>query len=271
MELSLKKKHFQAEKLKSLQLNSTSKGNQSKWYDIDSKLFIKKQFEYQEKLWRDDLVEIIASQIGRQMNLEWCNVIVIEQHPCVIQENGKNYYGVYSKDFIESLGKFISFQRLLDCNKTYFPENGSIEEKWMFILDFFQNVCNLDVKDYLIVMVLIDYLVGNEDRHLNNFGCTSKKEGGFHIAPLFDFGLELFEHDRRYEGIPFRRCLSLMESKPFSADNQEVLDYLSDHYNLAKYLPKTLDLSNCEIPSPKAGSYLLNRCKLLNIELQGVQ
>ena len=270
MGLSSSEKHFQTNTLKSLQLISTSKGNQAKWYDIELNLFIKKQFEYQEKLWRDDLVEIIASEIAKQMPLEWCNVTVIEQHACVIHENEKEYYGVYSKDFIEDFGKFISFQRLLECNKVHFPDNGSIEEKWKFTLDFFHSICNLETKDYLIVMALIDYLVGNEDRHLNNFGCTSKEEGHFNIAPLFDFGLGLFEHDRRYEGVPFRKCLSLMESKPFSPDNQEVIEFLLNRYNLEKYLPKTLDLSHCQIPSPKAGSYLLNRCKFLNIELQGV-
>ena len=83
--------YFNTEILQSLQLNSTSKGNQSKWYDLKEKLFIKKQFEYQDKFWRDDLVEIIASEIAKQMPIEWSNITVVEQKPCILQENGKEY------------------------------------------------------------------------------------------------------------------------------------------------------------------------------------
>lgn len=264
-------RYFNTETLQSLQLNSTSKGNQSKWYELEERLFIKKQFEYQDKFWRDDLVEIIASEIAKQMPIEWCNITVVEQKPCILQENGKEYSGVYSKDFIAHSGKFFSFQKLVDCTKLRFPENGNIEEKWNFILMLYDELCHLNITDYLIVMSLIDYLVGNEDRHLNNFGCISKGKGVFSFAPLFDFGLGLFEHDRRYEGVPFRKCLSLMEAKPFSPDNQEVIDFLQDNYDIKRYLPKTFDLSHCQIPSPKASSYLLNRCHQLNITLQGVE
>lgn len=205
------------------------------------------------------------------MPIKWCNISVVEQHPCIIHENGTEYYGVYSKDFVENSGKFLSFQRLLDCTKLRFPDTGTIEEKWHFTINFFEELCHLDITDYLIVMSLIDYLIGNEDRHLNNFGCIAKGKSAFSIAPLFDFGLGLFEHDRKYEGVSFRDCLSIMESKPFSPDNQDIINYLSKNYVIDKYLPKILDLSHCEIPSPKAGSYLRNRCKILNIDLQEVQ
>ena len=58
--------------------------------------------------------------------------------------------------------------------------------------------CNVNYTDYLIVMAIIDFLIGNEDRHLNNFGVLTD-DSTYRLLPLFDFGLGLFEHDRRYE------------------------------------------------------------------------
>ena len=41
---------------------SSSKGNQRKWLTRDGR-YVKEQFFYQGKYWRDDLVEIIASSV----------------------------------------------------------------------------------------------------------------------------------------------------------------------------------------------------------------
>lgn len=38
-----------------MQLNGTSKGNQRKWMSTDNE-YVKEQFYYQNKYWRDDLV-----------------------------------------------------------------------------------------------------------------------------------------------------------------------------------------------------------------------
>ena len=116
-------------------------------------------------------------------------------------------------------------------------------------------------------MSILDFLVGNEDRHLNNFGVLFNGKD-YKLAPLFDFGLGLFEHDRRYESEPFRECLQLMESKPFHRNNEEVINFIRANYGVDKYLPKKFDLRKCEFPSLKAESYLLNRCKILNVELE---
>lgn len=45
---------FQASNLLSLQTASTSKGNQQKWYDEKTDCYIKAQFYYQDKYWRDE-------------------------------------------------------------------------------------------------------------------------------------------------------------------------------------------------------------------------
>lgn len=257
---------FNTKDMLELQLVSSSKGNQRKWYVKEKDVYVKEQFFYQNRYWKDYLVEVIASEIGKQMP-EKCTPI-LQQKLCKIFDSGRVSFGVYSDNFANDK-RYISFKRILDSNGIYFDDMTGVGEKWDFVLDVLQKFCKLDYTDFLITMVIVDYLVGNEDRHINNFGVLAEK-GDFLVSPLFDFGLGLFEHDLKYEHTSFRECLKLMYSKPFNRDNQKVIDFIMKKYNIASYLPDTLDLSSVEIPSAKAGSYLRNRCIKLGIGLMGV-
>ena len=226
---------FQNDNLLSLQTTSTSKGNQQKWYDKKTDSYIKAQFYYQDKYWRDDLVELIAAAIGQTLNLRDKQANVLEQRLCNIELGRKTLHGVYSKNFSRKGERFITFGRILSLNDLEFPYLASIPEKWSFVIDIIHQLCKVNYTDYMIVMTIIDYLVGNEDRHLNNFGVITD-DNSYRLAPLFDFGLGLFEHDRRYEGRPFRECLKLMECKPFHKNNSKVIDFLKEKYPLEDYL-----------------------------------
>lgn len=254
--------------LTSLQSVSTSKGNQRKWYDPGQRLYVKGQFFYQGKYWRDDLVEILAAAIAEQLPMR--DAQVAWQHPCEIWDGKIRICGVCSKDFTREGERFVSFRRLLDLTGQDYEMTDSVEDNWNRVHSVLDSFVETDITEYLIVMSLLDYLVGNEDRHLNNFGLLSDGRK-FRQAPLFDFGLGLFEHDRRYEGESFRGCLALMQCMPFADDNQRVVDFLMKNSMLQDYLPKALDLTEYEVPSPKAGSYLRNRCRNLGIDLKGVE
>lgn len=255
---------FKVQDMIELQLLSTSKGNQRKWF-FDGN-YVKEQFYYQDKYWRDDLVERITSVIGKQ--LETSN-LVLEQSLCLIEEENTTHFGIYSKDFLKAEEKYVSVQRMLEVSNVDFDTRMGCIERYDFLRSFLESKTGLDFGQYLDTMILLDYLVGNEDRHLNNFGVIYK-EGSVRFAPLFDFGLGLFEHDRRYAYTPFSQCIHKMECKPFSTDNQKIMDYrLTD--GLCLELPNSIDLTNCQIPSAKAGSYLRNRCMHLGIALEGVE
>ena len=87
--------------LLSLQLDTTSKGNQRKWYDTTNRLYIKEQLYYQEKYWRDDLVEIIAYELAKQMFFDKNDIIVVQQHLCKIQDiDNRVTRGIYSVVYV---------------------------------------------------------------------------------------------------------------------------------------------------------------------------
>lgn len=259
---------FKEKDLTSLQTDSTSKGNQQKWYNKKTDCYIKAQFYYQDKYWRDDLVEILGSSIGEQLNLENKAVSVLHQNPCNIERTDRTLHGVFSKNFCREGERFLSFQRILMLNSLDYPYLAGIADKWNFVIDTMRQYCNVDYTDYLITMTIIDFLIGNEDRHLNNFGVLTD-EKSYRLHPLFDFGLGLFEHDRRYEGKSFKSCLKMMECKPFHRNNCKVMDYIQSHYSLENYLPPELDLEGYAFPSEKSTSYLLNRSRYLGIKIKG--
>lgn len=250
--------------LSELSCISTSKGNQRKWYDLQRNVFIKSQFYYQDHYWRDDLVEVIASVIGSQLKTSICITKYVSHRYRI---GGLSFWGCESANFCERGETFVSFAKLLKLNCLEWEQAESAIQNFNNIRDALQSITGIDVTEYLEIMALVDFLVGNEDRHLNNFGVIDG-ENGFRLAPIFDSGLGLFEHDERYTGVPLRTCFSLMRCQPFSIDNTEIITALQPR--LDRFLPDRIDLSGVQIPSTKAGSYLRNRCRFLNVDLIGV-
>lgn len=202
-----------------VELGTSSKGNQNKWYDRISKRYIKEQFLWQGKLWMDYKVERISSLLGEQ--LDTLGVKIVQQRICQLS-NGK--FGVVSDDFCYKEQCWVPFARIagpsFSCNREYPFRN------WRSIIETVKEKCKCDITDYAVVMVVMDYLLLNEDRHLNNFGVLQEADGSYKVAPLFDFGLGLFEHDRMYEGLDYKAAYAKVAGKPFSSDLHEAVQML---------------------------------------------
>lgn len=197
----------------SLDIDTTSKGNQQKYYDTEHKMYIKEQFEYQNTLWCDYKVEYLSCIIANMLNT---NIPVLQQD-IVKLSNGR--LGCISKDFAIDkqyvpLAKFNEYRELV-------KHRGKSYKVFQGILDIILK-CNIPrdmAEEYLFVMIILDYLLGNEDRHYNNIGLLySNKTNEFSICPLFDFGIGLFEHDNKYKDKPLHQCIAMMDGKPFDED-----------------------------------------------------
>lgn len=196
-----------------LENKSTSKGNQNKYYDLNNHLYIKEQFFYQGVYWKDSYVEYIVSRLSKMTDTLGIKIV---HQKVVTLSNGK--LACVSKDFCYNTDyEWISLGRLL--NKLPIKELGKSYKVFTTLVNLVKDKCNIDITDYLIVMIVFDYLIGNEDRHYNNIGVLRNQvTGEFSIAPLFDFGLGLFEHDLRYRGKQLNNAILLMEGKPFHND-----------------------------------------------------
>ena len=258
---------FQEEFLQKISTNSSSKGNQEKWYHSEQDIFIKAAFYYEQQYWNDYLVEIIASQLAQQLHL--CNVSVIKQKPCIIQKGKEQVNGVFSKNFRKNEKQvYIPLYRLLKLHGKEDSIIGFPGKRFEIIRDSLLEYTKLDVTDYLIVMVILDFLVGNEDRHLNNLGVILENDT-FYQAPLFDFGLGMFEHSLAYKNKSLQQAIDLMESKPFCANQLGIINWLKNNYKetVKNILPDVFKITDFIFPSELAKEYFYWACNELEVEI----
>lgn len=240
--------------------SSSSKGNQRKYVSKDKHWFYKQNLYYQGVYWRDDLVECVASQLATA-GFKLANCAVLKQYS--VQRFGQ--YGTFSKQFLKGNEQFVSFNRLLQLYGLQIPYNQGIET-FKFILSVYEQYCHLDATDFLLTQCLLDYLVGNEDRHIHNFGVI-KCETGYRLHPCFDFGMGMFEHDFCFKEYKFKDKLPLMQFKTFDTSQERLISGLLPCYpQLQRVLDKkVVQPSQFKFPSVDAETYLRYACIRLGV------
>lgn len=131
------------------------------------------------------------------------------------------------EDFISSENEFIPAVQILSVRKRRNDES---------LYNHFIRCCNSlginDAVDSINKMILVDYILLNEDRHLNNFGAirdanTLKFSG---MAPIFDtgscLGFDKFSGDMNKK--------ELITCKPFKKTHEEELKLITDFSFVSK-------------------------------------
>lgn len=244
--------------------STTNKGNQEKWFYPDMNSHIKAAFDYQDIVWKDYLCEIIATKLGNQLGLD-----VVEAFPCRILDVSGVLSGSYTNSFLQDNEDFITFYRIFKhygYNDDAIVRNQTVCKRIQWVTDRLNEFTNLDLSDYINRMIVLDFLVGNEDRHLNNFGVIVNRDTGkFRMAPLFDNGLSLLEHDRRYLGAPFQFSLKKMDGKPFCKSLKRAYE---ESRQMFPEVPKIdLDLGGLVLPSRRAFDYLKYSSEVMGLRL----
>lgn len=246
-------------------LHSTSlKGNQEKWFCPETNRHIKAAFDYQEIVWKDYLCEVIADRLGNQLGL---NVVPVT--PCSIINDSWTGAGVYARHFLNDGEELVSFYRIFKYfgyNNDAIVRNQTVCKRIQWVIDRFKEFSGLDVSDYINRLIILDFLIGNEDRHLNNFGIIVNRDSGeFREAPIFDNGLSLLEHDRRYLGAPFQFSLKKMDGKPFCKSLKRAYE---ESRQMFPEVPKLdLDLGGLVLPSRRAFDYLKYSSEVMGLRL----
>lgn len=247
--------------------SSTSKGNQVKWYDSDNKLFIKGPFINEGVRFKDYICEEAATRLGKQLGFN-----VVPANICFIVDHSDRMMGSFTKNFLVQDEQFISFMDIVQWSDVPeflddFASEKSIELKLASVLYMYEEYCKLDASDYLFEMISLDFLIGNEDRHFNNFGAIySSNSDSYRTAPLFDHGLSMFEHGLRYLGLPFVKCLPNMQAKPFSYKLEEAYRVASDYFGKS-LAGKSLSFRGIKFPSEKALMYVKYSANVMGIQL----
>lgn len=265
-------REFSPDEVYSLSTGASSIGNQRKFKTKDGRYYIKGRFQRNGILWKDNMVESIASKYASLCNLPR-EVSVVRQGLCKLGPEECSY----SEAFDVGGSAFLPFYRVLGPGnqeklKTLLSKSRSIVDSISVLRDYYSKYTDELTLRYLVSMMLLDVIVGNEDRHLNNFGYTSTFDHRLlQPGPLFDFGLGMFEHDNKYDHWqPLWHNARKARIMPWNVRPEKVIDHLMDYHSdfVSKTLPEVITLSDFNFPSALARDYFVWANQRLGVRVE---
>ena len=201
--------------------STTSKGNQRKW--TDGEIYIK-----EDSLGYEGVAECIVSEFLDCVHLpSWLSFV--NYYECEIFDGTNKSVGCYSKNFLDAGEEIVPLYRVLKLS----TDNIQKLLKGTVGRGLYEESCRLaDIIEckyfdkYLSILLTLDALVLNEDRHLNNI-CFIKKGSSFRVAPIFDNGLSLLSDVDDYPlTVGLSGNIRKVNFKPFSVKCERQLSYV---------------------------------------------
>lgn len=238
--------------------STSSKGNQRKWFVETGDIYVKEALWYRNRYWRDYLCEVIASEIYKAFNMP-IPIPYVDYSVCYIKCGDKIVPGSLSKNFLTEFEELITFGRLLDRQGIEFPIKADFDTKWNLIVEVLNKHMTYDVTEDLVYMFVVDFLMGNEDRHINNFGlCRDWRTNKFMMIPLFDTGMSLLQGSDSAQPI----------MRPFGIRSVDCIQLILKKRNIIYKLPEVLDISKCSFPSKQSMDMLMENARLLSLDVK---
>lgn len=158
--------------------DNTSDGNLKKrWKIIDGKRCLVKGGSNPFR--QQPLNEVIATEVMKRLD--------IPHVPYTVTWNKGAPYSI-CEDFIDENTELVPAWRIIQTQK---------QDNSTSLYQHFLNCCNAlgipGVKEFLDRMMTLDYIIANEDRHMNNFGALRNAETleWIGMAPIYDSGSSL--------------------------------------------------------------------------------
>ena len=190
--------------------DNTSDGNLKKrWKIINGKRCLIKGGSNPYR--QQPLNEVIATEIMKRLGID-----------CVLYTLIWNKGAPYSvcADFVDESTELIPAWRIFQTQKQ--PNNLSV---YQHFVQCAEKLGISDVVPFLDRMIVLDYIILNEDRHLNNFGALRNAETleWLGMAPIYDSGSSL-GYDKT---IPLMKDREEIICKPFKRHHDEQLKLVS--------------------------------------------
>lgn len=190
----------------------TSRGNQEKYYDYNSKTLYKI-----DKHGYQSIAEVLVSTLEMFIkDIDFVDYSLVKY---------KDGYACACRSYLKEGEMDISFQKLLGKYYSnyeiakYF--NRFSVDSLEFLVEGIHKASGLDIRDYLATMIYLDAIVLNEDRHYDNMVLIYDGKN-YRPSPYFDFGGSLLSNTIYYPvGLSADVGMSLAKAKPFSQSFEE--------------------------------------------------
>jgi hypothetical protein len=206
-------------------LNCDGLGNQKKvWIDnnlikIDSKL-------------RESTKEVSAYNIASAFCLNCVkytrdkfNIDGVDRYGCICES--------YMKDYDL---KAVTIYAILNFYNINIPMNMSAYDYFCITVEAISKYTNIsiqNVRDYLMYLLVFDFIIANDDRHLTNIELIQSYNNSFRFTPIYDCGQSFFGKDSELTYNQLEIESRKFKSKPFSTNQYKNLINLDIAKNIA--------------------------------------
>ena len=187
----------------------TTDGNLKKrWRIIEGKRCLMKGGS--RPFYQQPFNEVIASAVMRRLGIAHIPYTVTwgEEHPYSVCEN-----------FVTTETELVPAWRIYQMKKK--PNSSSVFQHYM---DICAELGIRDIRRAMDEILVVDYLIANEDRHFNNFGLLRNPDTleWLGAAPIFDSGSSL-----GYDSLPNRFLRADVPCKPFKKTHAAQIQLVS--------------------------------------------
>lgn len=219
---------------------TSSKGNQEKWYDPEENCWYKlDQFGYEA------LTETVVSALLELSGIEKDTPFTfVRYHMERLQVHGRERTGCSSKNFLQPGQALITVNRLLFNHlgrplREKLTRLSSDKKRIAYLAEATAEVADLELfPQYLTLLFEVDALFCNDDRHLNNIAVI-EQGGKYDYCPIFDNGAGLLSNTQLspMDILP-PALISVLQARPFNTTFTRQMNTAKGLYGAQLSMPK---------------------------------
>ena len=207
----------------------SSKGNQLKWNSLNK--WYKADYTGYE-----GLSEYMVSHLLKYSDMNSDEYVLYDTEE--IMYKNTRYLGCKSNNFLESGSRLITLERLFNerygesLYRSIYAISG-IKDRIRFVVEQTERITGMnDFGKYLCMLLTIDALFLNEDRHTHNIAVIRDEYGRFHYCPVFDNGAALLSDIRMDYPLnsDIYELIDSVQSKTVCSDFTEQLEATEELY-----------------------------------------
>ena len=236
---------------------TSSKGNQEKWYDqVSDRWYKLDQFGYEA------LAETVISTLLEQSNIQTDTLFTfVRYHMERLRVHGRERTGCSSKNFLQPGQALITINRLLSSYlgkplREKLVRLPSDKKRIAYLAEATAELTGLELfPQYLTLLFEVDALFCNDDRHLNNIAVI-EQNGKFDYCPIFDNGAGLLSNTQLspMDILP-PALISALQARPFNITFTRQMNTARSLYGMQLVMPKLTTSDIREVLGPVLNYY----------------
>ena len=139
--------------------------------------------------------------------------------------DNKTFWGCESVSYLQDNEESVSFASLISMKNFAVPMKMSATDYFLKMTEVISETTKIDadsVANYILTILVFDYIVCNPDRHLSNLEMIhNSSTNAYRFAPLFDLGQAFLKLDAMPSQDQLQMLLHKFKTRPFSSNPEK--------------------------------------------------